>query len=396
MIWLFLTACQPSASELGPVSLGVVQRWSGPAEARDQHHATIALLPYEGLAVTWTRGPLESAPEAWLQVTSDRGDPVGTALPLAAGGVAAKTDVEIGPDGRLWSAYQTPDDGIWVERLDLPGEKNERLHVAPAARAAGNNSVDVAVTATGKAHLVWFAEGVPLATFEGQSVGAALTLTDGLPPVVGSAFAPDDSLSADISATPDGGSVVAWIGQSDPDQMPDTLFVSQFLPSGALDWEIALDVDDAEPPRRATVAVDSGGRISVIWRRREHIDWTTSESFLQSLDPSGRPLGPRVQVFDGVADDPVSALLGDVAVFAVWGSFADGEWSVWGAIFSFPEGAPLTPAFRIGGGDPHGNLRPHAAAIEREPGLWTLAVSWEEALPGEARVVFGRTGTYRE
>ncbi len=49
---------------------------------------------------------------------------------------------------------------------------------------------------------------------------------------------------------------------------------------------------------------------------------------------------------------------------------------------ALPGGEELVAPVRLSEGFAGGHLRPHAAAAERSPGIWAVAVSWEQSIDG--------------
>jgi hypothetical protein len=379
--WLWWACAAPPEPAVGPRwSFGPVETWSHPAGDLPQHHATVAVTP-DAVWVAWTEGAVEASPTSWVASRAGR---TADAVALRGGATAAKPDVVEDGAGAPVVVYQTPQEGIWVERV---GEGSLPVPIASPAAASGNNSPDAAVAADGAVVSVWFDEEPWGGLFRSASVSADLMpVADRVEPAFGAGEAGAD-LTPDVAASPDGGCVVAWLEQHAAVTEPDALWLSRYGPDGTLlgEWEVDRAPGET-PPRRPTVVVDGQGRIGVVWRRQPKDDTTASESWFATFDAEGQPIAAAARADVGV-DDPVAVLVAERWWLIADAAYDEG-WQVRLSLRDFPSGALLAGPHAVSAtGDAD---RPAIAAAAVPGGAWA-AVSWEERTPGSERVVLGRT-----
>jgi len=379
--WLAWACASPPDAAVAPRwAFGPVETWSHAPSAWPQHHATLAVTP-DAVWVAWTEGAIEASPTSF--VASRAGQPVAP-VALHGGAAAAKPDVVVDAAGLPVVIFQTPEDGIWVERV---GEVGASVQIGGPAAASGNNSPDGAVASDGAVVAVWFDEEPWGGLFRSASVTADLTpVADRVQASFGAGEAGAD-LTPDVAAMPDGGCVVAWLEQHEAVSETDALWLTRYGPDGAVLGEWEVDRASGEtPPRRPTVVVDAAGRIGVVWRRQPPDAITASESWFATFDADGQPITAATPVGVGV-DDPVAALVAD-RWWLVADAAYDGQWRVRVSLRDFPSGALLSGPHAVSSaGDAD---RPAIDAVAVPGGVWA-AVSWEERTPGAERAVFGRT-----
>lgn len=372
----------------------------------DQHHATVATVPDGTSAVAWTHRQLWEDPDSWVLPLDPHGAWAGEPVPLGDGvRDAAKPDIEADDQGRLWVAYDSYLQGVWLDRLELAAHGRESARLAIESHAVGNNSLDLALAPDGGAFVTWLVEGdAPLYT--AVKVTADLVVSD---PILEVDLPPTDddgytSAPPDVEVTPDGGAVIAYAETLVARAAPTTAtapplrlelqrFDADATPTGD-PWVVAEGGLEARPSR-PTVAITPSGRVLVAWRDHQHADPTTASIWLGAYDLDGdRLLDPLRLDADHIADDVVIAAMGDDAVLVGWSRLLDpaepDAWSVWAGVWS-TDGDPIVAPTRLSSPDVGSAQRPHVA-VARDGRGWRFVVSWEQQDPGQPLVTWGRTG----